>query len=87
MPGGRYGCRREQARWASGPYICRTRAVQSAVGRPIKVRNAREMVLWWDAQVPDRLPVVPGAGGLTSKDGEAEDGQAAGVRAPDLGGA
>lgn len=22
----------------------------------IKVRNAHEMLLWWDAQVPDRLP-------------------------------
>jgi hypothetical protein len=30
--------------------------VRLEVGLPIKVRNAREMVLWWDAQVPDRLP-------------------------------
>jgi hypothetical protein len=22
----------------------------------IKVRNAYEMVVWWDARVPDRLP-------------------------------
>ncbi len=25
-------------------------------GRAIMVRNAYEMVVWWDAQVPDRLP-------------------------------
>jgi hypothetical protein len=33
-----------------------TRGVQSEVRKSIKVRNAHEMVLWWDAQVPDRLP-------------------------------
>jgi len=37
--------------------------------------------------VPDRLLRDTETGGLTSKDGEVEDGQAAGVRAPDLGGA
>ncbi len=37
-------------------YTCRTPGVQWDVRMPIKVRNAREMVLWWDAQVPDRLP-------------------------------
>ncbi|GGQ46367.1 hypothetical protein GCM10010216_03110 [Streptomyces flaveolus] len=30
--------------------------VQAGAGRPIKVRNAYETVLWCDAQVPDRLP-------------------------------
>ncbi|CBG73647.1 hypothetical protein SCAB_66481 [Streptomyces scabiei 87.22] len=30
--------------------------VRPEVGQSIKVRNAYEMVLWWDAQVPDRLP-------------------------------
>ncbi|KAB1980495.1 hypothetical protein F8144_33740 [Streptomyces triticiradicis] len=66
---------------------CRTRGVQAAVARPIMVRNAHETVLWWDAQVrrsssrrgsrrPDQQGWV-----------EAEDGQAAGVRAPDTGGA
>jgi hypothetical protein len=37
-------------------YTYRTRGVRTEVGRTIKVRNAHEMVLWWDAQVPDRLP-------------------------------
>lgn len=37
-------------------YICRTRGVQAEDVSAIKVRNAHEMVLWWDAQVPDRLP-------------------------------
>ncbi|MEU6554799.1 hypothetical protein ABZ915_31665 [Streptomyces sp. NPDC046915] len=37
-------------------YIRRTRGVQAVDGRTIKVGNTREMVLWWDAQVPDRLP-------------------------------
>jgi hypothetical protein len=37
-------------------YTCRTRGIHPEVGRTIKVRNAHEMVLWWDAQVPDRLP-------------------------------
>jgi hypothetical protein len=40
----------------SARYICRTPAVQPVVGPPIKVRNTREMVLWWDAQTPDRIP-------------------------------
>jgi hypothetical protein len=31
------------------------RGVQAEDARAIKVRNAHEMVLWWDAQVPDRL--------------------------------
>ncbi|TKT09287.1 hypothetical protein E4U92_11525 [Streptomyces galbus] len=50
------GCRCEQARWAAGRYTRRTRGVHTGFGRPIMVRNAREMVLWWDAQVRDRLP-------------------------------
>ncbi|ASN24194.1 hypothetical protein LK07_09235 [Streptomyces pluripotens] len=37
-------------------YTCRTKGVQADDARAIKVRNAHEMVLWWDAQVPDRLP-------------------------------
>ncbi|MGW2640962.1 hypothetical protein [Streptomyces sp. NPDC001348] len=37
-------------------YTRRTAAVQCLDGRAIKVGNTREMVLWWDAQVPDRLP-------------------------------
>ncbi|WP_200303543.1 hypothetical protein [Streptomyces adelaidensis] len=37
-------------------YTRHTQGVQLEVGLPIKVRNAHEMVLWWDAQVPDRLP-------------------------------
>ncbi|GAA3109502.1 hypothetical protein GCM10017687_22390 [Streptomyces echinatus] len=53
---GHYGCRCEQARWARAQYTCRTGGVQGEDARAIKVRNAREMVLWWDAQVPDRLP-------------------------------
>jgi len=53
----------------------------------IMVGNAPETGMWSDAQVPDRRSTGPEAGGLTSKDGEAEDGQAAGVRAPDAGGA
>ncbi|OYP17965.1 hypothetical protein CFC35_28615 [Streptomyces sp. FBKL.4005] len=52
----RYGCRSEQARWARAQYTCRTRGVQHRDASAIEVRNAREMVLWWDAQVPDRLP-------------------------------
>lgn len=53
---GHYGCRREQARWAAERYTCRTGGVQSEVASAIKVRNALETRLWWDAQVPDRLP-------------------------------
>ncbi|CAM5385493.1 Transposase OS=Streptomyces aurantiogriseus OX=66870 GN=GCM10010251_54550 PE=4 SV=1 [Streptomyces aurantiogriseus] len=53
---GHYGCQSEQARWAAEQYICRTRGVQARVAVTIKVRNAHEMRLWWDAQVPDRLP-------------------------------
>jgi hypothetical protein len=41
-------------------YTRRTRAVQPLDGRAIKVGNTREMVLWWDAQVPDRLPWYEG---------------------------
>ncbi|POX64292.1 hypothetical protein C3492_08025 [Streptomyces sp. Ru62] len=41
---------------ARAQYTCRTGGVQGEDARAIKVRNAREMVLWWDAQVPDRLP-------------------------------
>ncbi|RMB87097.1 hypothetical protein CTZ28_03980 [Streptomyces shenzhenensis] len=52
---GHYGWRSGQARWAAEQYTSRTRRVQREVGRAIKVRNAHEMVLWWDAQVPDRL--------------------------------
>lgn len=37
-------------------YTCRTPGVRPEAARWIKVRNAHEMVLWWDAQVPDRLP-------------------------------
>ncbi|MDX3641147.1 hypothetical protein [Streptomyces sp. MB09-02B] len=37
-------------------YTCRTPGVLLEVALSIKVRNAHEMVLWWDAQVPDRLP-------------------------------
>lgn len=39
-----------------GRYTRRMPGVRLEVGLPIKVRNAHEMVLWWDAQVPDRLP-------------------------------
>lgn len=53
---GRYGCRREQALWAEEQFTCRRRGVRPRVGRAIMVRNAFEMVVWWDAQVPDRLP-------------------------------
>jgi hypothetical protein len=31
--------------------------VRPEVASAIKVRNAPEMVLWCDAQVPDRLPL------------------------------
>ncbi|MFS4092919.1 hypothetical protein [Streptomyces sp. AF1A] len=31
------------------------RGVQAVDAGAIKVRNAHEMVLWWDAQMPDRL--------------------------------
>ncbi|MFJ4790506.1 hypothetical protein [Streptomyces sp. NPDC088794] len=41
---------------AGESYTCRTGAVQASVARPIMVGNAHEMLLWWDAQVPDRLP-------------------------------
>lgn len=30
----------------------RMRGVQDGYVRPIKVRNAHEMPMWWDAQVP-----------------------------------
>ncbi|GAB1335303.1 hypothetical protein ACE1SV_18930 [Streptomyces sp. E-15] len=53
---GHYGYRCERARWAGAQYTRRAGGVQDADARAIKVRNAREMVLWWDAQVPDRLP-------------------------------
>jgi hypothetical protein len=36
-------------------YTRGTRAVQAGYRRTIKVGNARETLLWWDAQVPDRL--------------------------------
>ncbi|MGW0757293.1 hypothetical protein ACWD1Y_12520 [Streptomyces sp. NPDC002814] len=36
-------------------YTCRIGGVHAEVGRAIRVRNAHEMVLWCDAQVPDRL--------------------------------
>ncbi|CAM5509306.1 hypothetical protein SALBM311S_05700 [Streptomyces alboniger] len=31
--------------------------VHTEVDLPIMVRNAHETRLWWDAQVPDRLPL------------------------------
>ncbi|MDH6626884.1 hypothetical protein M2271_004707 [Streptomyces sp. LBL] len=40
----------------SEQYICRTRGVHAEVAWTIMVRNAHEMLLWWDARVPDRLP-------------------------------
>lgn len=52
---GHYGCRCEQARWAPGRYTCRMGAVQAEDAGAIMVRNAHEMLLWCDAQVPDRL--------------------------------
>ncbi|GHB59340.1 hypothetical protein GCM10010377_57920 [Streptomyces viridiviolaceus] len=48
--------RRVHLRRYTRTYIRRRRGVQSGVGRPIEDRNAYETVLWWDAQVPDRLP-------------------------------
>ncbi|KAB2972423.1 hypothetical protein F8R89_10415 [Streptomyces sp. SS1-1] len=60
--GGRYGCRAEQALWAEERFTRHrggTPAGRRAFGRgrfAIKVRNAPETVVWWDAQVPDRLP-------------------------------
>ncbi|BBC37028.1 hypothetical protein SGFS_083220 [Streptomyces graminofaciens] len=43
-------------RYGAERYTRRMPGVQPWVGQSIKVRNAHEMVLWWDAQVPDRLP-------------------------------
>ncbi|EKX62406.1 hypothetical protein STRIP9103_02468 [Streptomyces ipomoeae 91-03] len=42
--------------WRGERYTCRMPGVQPEVGSPIRVRNARETVLWCHAQVPDRLP-------------------------------
>ncbi|GAA2275374.1 hypothetical protein GCM10010145_37900 [Streptomyces ruber] len=53
MATGHYPAVRERARWAPESYIRRTRDVRTGIAGPIKVRNAHEMVLWWDAQVPD----------------------------------
>lgn len=43
-------------------YIRSTRDVRSGIAGPIKVRNAHEMVLWWDAQVPDLSRDLPEPG-------------------------
>ncbi len=50
---GHYTAGFDRARWAPDPYTSHTQDVRAAVAQPIKVRNAHEMVLWWDAQVPD----------------------------------
>src|SRR5690606_29551540 len=54
-------------------------AVPPGAHRVIQVGNVRETLMWCDARVT-RLSPAHGAeaGGLTGKDGEAEDGQAAG---------
>ncbi len=41
---------------AARPHMCRTPGVRAGDGQAIKVRNARETVMWCDARVPDRLP-------------------------------